>query len=160
MDINTDWPAIKRLFKRSFSSSFHYAISTVTKDGEPHVTPIGSLILGAPGQGVYFEEFPSRLPENLENNSQVCVLAVNSGRWFWLRSLIKGRFGEMPAIRLYGKAGKLREATETENALWQKRVRSVRFTKGHELMWQRMGTVREIEFTGVESVHIGQMTET
>ena len=158
MDINNDWPAIKRLFKKSISSSFHYAISTVTQDGEPHVTPIGSLILGAPGHGIYFEEFPSRLPRNLENNPQVCVHAVNSSRWYWLKSLIRGRFEQAPAIRLHGKAGKTRKATDEEIALWQKRVRSVRFTRGHELIWRDMRVVRDIEFDGVEPVDIGKMT--
>lgn len=159
MEINTDWPAIKRLFRRSFSSSFHYAISTVTENGEPHVTPIGSLILGAPGHGFYFEEFPSRLPRNLERNPQLCVLAVNSSRWYWLKSLVSGRFGQMPAVRLHGKAGRSREATDKEIALWQKRVRPVSFTKGHALMWRNMRTVRDIEFTRIERVHIGRMTE-
>ena len=55
MDIDADWHVIKRLFRKSFASSFHYAIASVGQDGEPHVTPIGSLILGSPGQGVYFE---------------------------------------------------------------------------------------------------------
>jgi hypothetical protein len=158
MDINNDWPAIKRLFKRSFSSSFHYTISTVTRNGEPHLTPIGSLILGAPGQGFYFEEFPSRLPENLEKNPQLCVLAVNSSRLYWLKSLVRGRFKQAPAIRLRGRAGATRDATDEEIALWQKRVRSVRFTKGHKLMWRCMRTVRDIEFDGVEPVNIGEMT--
>jgi hypothetical protein len=158
MDINNDWPAIKRLFRKSFSSSFHFAVSTVTENGEPHVTPIGSLILGAPGHGFYFEEFPNRLPSNLERNPHLCVLAVNSSRWFWLRSLVKGRFEHMPAVRLRGKAGDTRAATEKEIALWQKRVKPVRFTKGHELMWRSMRTVRDIEFTSIEPIHIGRMT--
>lgn len=158
MNIDKDWPSIRQLFKDSFSSSFHFAISTTSENGEPHVTPIGSLILGAPGQGIYFEEFPSRLPRNLETNPHVCVLAVNSSRWFWLKSLFGGRFKQMPAVRLYGKAGKAREATEKEIALWQKRVRAVRFTKGHSLMWRGMRTVRELKFTKVEPVRIGRMT--
>lgn len=158
MDINTDWHLIKLLFRKSFASSFHYAIATVTEDGKPHVTPIGSLILGLPGHGVYFEEFPSRLPENLSKNPQLCVLAVNSSRWFWLTSLIRGRFNGMPAVRLLGEAGELRLATEKEIALWQKRVRSVRFTKGHAKIWKNMRMVREVRFTSIEPVNIGEMT--
>lgn len=158
MKIDTDWQAIKHLFRKAFASSFHYAVSTVAENGEPHVTPIGSLILGEPGRGCYFEEFPSRLPRNLASNPQVCVLAVNSSRWFWLTSLVRGKFRGRPAVRLYGKAGKVREATDAEIAVWQKRVRPVRFTKGHALMWRNMRTVRDIEFTRIEPVHIGQMT--
>lgn len=158
MDINADWHAIKRLFKKSFSSSFHYAIATVDQEGEPHVTPIGSLILGAPGQGVYFEEFPSRLPDNLTNNPRLCVLAVNSSRWFWLASLLRGRFRTMPAVRLHGVAGDVRAATDEEIALWQRRVRSVRFTSGHAKIWRNMRRVRDVRFTRIEPVRIGDMT--
>jgi len=158
VDINSDWHLIKRLFNKSFASSFHYAIATVAEDGSPHVTPIGSLILGSPGHGVYFEEFPRRLPGNLSNNRRLCVLAVNSSRWFWLTSLIRGRFPVMPALRLLGVAGEVRAATPDEMALWQKRVRLVRFTKGHAKIWRNMRTVREVRFTGIEPVHIGEMT--
>ena len=58
MQLIENWKVIKRLFNRSFNSSFHYALATVNDKGEPHVTPIGSLILLEPGHGVYFEEFP------------------------------------------------------------------------------------------------------
>ncbi|HBR97655.1 MAG TPA: pyridoxamine 5'-phosphate oxidase [Gammaproteobacteria bacterium] len=158
MQIQTHWGAIKRLFRDSFSTSFHYAIATVTREGEPHVTPIGSLILGQPGQGVYFEQFTQHLPQNITVNDRVCVLAVNSSRWFWLKSLIGGRFASPPAVRLYGVAKARREATEREIARWQKRIKPVRFTRGHERMWRDMRTVRDIEFDRVEPVQIGEMT--
>jgi len=158
MDIHQNWKAIKTLFKESFKSSFHYAIATVSENGEPHVTPIGSLILGKPGSGIYFEKFPQQLPKNLVANQHVCVLAVNSGKWFWLKSLLGGKFTEPPAVRLYGIVGDLREATDVEIALWQKRVRRVSFSKGHALMWRSMSMVRDIEFTKVEPVNLGEMT--
>ncbi len=153
-----NWPEIRRLFGASFRSSFHYAVASITEDGQPHVTPIGSLILGRPGFGVYFEEFTHRLPKNYRTNQRVCVLAVNSGGWFWIRSLIKGGFSSPPAVRLHGIAGKRRVATEGEIGLWQKRVRPVGFTKGHKMMWAHMKMVREIEFTRIEAVHMGDMT--
>ncbi len=158
MDLIADWKEIKILFKESFSSSFHYAIATVGENGAPHVTPIGSLILSKPGQGFYFEKFPKRLPRNLKINQQVCVLAVNSSRWFWLKSLVRGKFTHPPAIRLHGKTGELREATDKEIALWQNRVKLTRFSKGHTLIWRDMSKVRDIKFTRVEPVHIGEMT--
>ena len=122
------------------------------------MTPIGSLVLGSAGRGLYFEEFPRQLPHNLEQNKQVCVLAVNSSRWFWLRSLIAGKFASPPAVRLSGVVGERRVATEKERRRWQNRVKHVRFTKGHALLWRRMGLVREIEFTQIEPVCIGEMT--
>ncbi len=158
MEITTNWTEIKALFRRSFRSSFHYAIATVDENGEPNITPIGSLILGKPGHGVYFEEFPRQLPRNLQANQQVCVLAVDSGIGFWLRSLLRGKFVSPPAVRLYGVAGELREATEKEIELWQRRVRRVRTTKGHKIMWRDMRMVREVEFTRMEHVQMGEMT--
>jgi len=158
MDIQENWKEIKTLFNESFKSSFHYAIATVSEGGEPHITPIGSLVLGKPCHGFYFEEFPQHLPRNLGSNKQVSVLAVNSGRWFWLKSLLGGKFPSPPAIRLHGITGELREATDKEIALWQKRVRFVSFSKGHALMWKSMRMVRDIEFTKSESIHIGEMT--
>ena len=158
MDIYKNWKEVKHLFKESFKSSFHFAIATVSENGEPHVTPIGSLILGKPCQGFYFEKFPQHLPRNLGSNKQVCVLMVNSSRWFWIKSLVVGKFYSPPAIRLYGVAGELREATDMEIALWQKRVQHTSFSKGHALMWRNMSMVRDIEFTKVEPIHIGEMT--
>lgn len=159
MNIYDNWREVKSIFRDSFRSSFHYAIATVTEHGEPHVTPIGSLVLGKPGEGFYFEKFTRHLPKNIGNNGRVCVLAVNSSRWFWVKSLLGGRFGAPPAVRLYGTAQELRPATEREMALWQKRVRSVRFTKGHKLMWSEMNMIRVINFDRIEPVNMGQMTK-
>lgn len=158
MEIENDWNLVKSHFKKSFKSSFHFAVSSINTDGSPHITPIGSLILGKPGHAIYFEEFPSQLPKNLEINNAICIMAVNSSKWFWLKSLLKGRFTHPPALRLYGKAGQLRKATETEMMLWHKRVKAVKLSKGHKLMWQRMSMVREISLTKITPVHIGQMT--
>ena len=69
------------------------------------MTPIGSLILGMPGQEFYFEKFPQHLPQNLEINKQVCILVVNSSRWFWFLSLVAGKFSRPSAVRLRGVAG-------------------------------------------------------
>ncbi len=75
------WDTMRKIFRNAFNSSFHYAIATVNKDGTPHVTPIGSLMLGDDRQGFYFEGYVSALARNLEHNKRVCVLAVNSGKW-------------------------------------------------------------------------------
>ncbi len=123
------------------------------------MTPIGSLILDRPGHGFYFEKFTRNLPANLGGNPRVCVLAVNSSLWFWLRSLTAGSFGSPPAVRLYGTAGELRPATEREIGLWHRRVRRVRFTRGHKRMWRDMRMVREIEFDRIEPVEVGAMTQ-
>lgn len=57
-----------------------------------------------------------------------------------------------------GRVGDLQEATDTEIALWQKRVKLVSFSKGHALIWRDMSRVRAIEFTRVEPVRIDKIT--
>jgi len=158
MDLYENWGEVKELFRESFRTSFHYALATVDENGAPHVTPIGSLILGRPGCGFYFEKFAQQLPRNLSGNNHVCILAVNSSRRFWIKALVGGKFSSAPAVRLHGLAGELRPASETEKSLWKKRIRRIRFSKGHALMWQEMNMVREIEFSRIEPVHLGKMT--
>lgn len=158
MQLKENWVDIKHIFRQSFKSSFHFSLATVNENGEPHVTPIGSLILREPGHGLYFEEFTRHLPRNFQHNKQVCVLAVNSSRWFWIKSLFGGRFKSPPAIRLFGTVGEAREATEKEIKLWHHKLRQVRYSKGYALMWENMKTVRDINFTRVEPVNMGKMT--
>ena len=158
MDMKSNWKDIRRLFARSFRSSLHFAMASITSEGLPHVTPIGSLILCEPGRGVYFEEFTRHMRSNFEENQNVCVLAVRSGLLFWLASLVRGRFSTPPAIRLSGKVGMRRAATDEELKLWNKRVGKLRFTKGYRLMWANMCTVRDVHFSNVDEVHLGEMT--
>ena len=56
MELHTHWREVRSLFKESFRSSFHFAIATVGGEGDPHVTPIGSLVLGKPGHGLSLPE--------------------------------------------------------------------------------------------------------
>ena len=159
VDWDKEWNWIRDLFRRSFASSFHAAVASVDSSGGPHITPIGSLMLGEPGRAVYFEKFPKNLPTNLASNQEICVMLVDSSRWFWLRSLMRGRFAKAPAVRLYGVVGDKRDASEAEVQRWQKRVQSAKWTKGHAMIWREMGQVREVVFTRFEAVQIGQMTE-
>ena len=159
MEIIKDWKQIKKICRSSFRSSMHFSIASVDKSGNPHISPIGSLILGEPGKAIYFELFTKNLARNFEHNNQICIMAVNSGKWFWLKSLLLGRFIEMPALRLKGKAGIRREATPKEVSLWQKRVKSLAFTKGHGILWSTISNVRELEITSCEVIHAGDMTK-
>ncbi|ARU58904.1 pyridoxamine 5'-phosphate oxidase-like FMN-binding protein [Oleiphilus messinensis] len=74
-------------------------------------------------------------------------MAVNSGRLFWLRSLIKGQFVTPPGIRLYGKAGPIREANSEEIQKIENRVRPTKWLRGARLLWFGVTHVRDIEFT-------------
>ena len=61
-------------------------------------------------------------------------------------------------MRLYGTVGEVREATEKEIESWHRRVRTARSSKGYSIMWENMKMVRDITFSRVEPVHMGEMT--
>ena len=154
MDYFKNLNTVKRLFLKSFQSSFHYAIATVNEDGTPHVTPIGSLILRKDGSAYYLEEYANRLRRNIEINPNVCVLAVNSSRFFWLRSLFAGKFTSPPAVRLSGVCGDRRLATEEERAKFYRRVRQAKFCKGHDILWGGMKYLREVKFHTIDPIEL------
>jgi uncharacterized protein len=154
-----EWRVIRRIHREAFRSSFHFAIASVDPEGGPHITPIGSLLLLEPGRGIYFEEFTRRLPTHLQTDDRICVLAVNSSRWTWIRALATGRFATPPSIRLSGRAGERREATADELELLDRRLGRLRPLKGYRLLWGGMRTVRELQFDGMGPIHLGEMTE-
>ena len=155
---NQQWDTMRKIFMDAFNSSFHYAIATVNKDGTPHVTPIGSLMLGEDRKGFYFEGYVSALSRNLQHNKRVCVLAVNSGKWSLLKSFFRGRITAPPGVRLMGTATERREATEQEMDQFRRRFRMYRMFKGYNLVWGNLRYVREIHFDAYEPVRIGALT--
>ncbi len=159
MDIHANWKEIRKHFNRSFSTNFHVSIASVDKEGNPTVTPIGSLFLISNQTGFYFEKFPTKLPENSKVHTAICVLAVNSSAFFWLISLFKGKFDAYPAIKLYGQLGEKRKATDTEIDKLNTRMRTTKWLKGNAYLWGKMEFVREITFTKAEKINLGKMTE-
>ena len=57
-----------------------------------------------------------------------------------------------------GTVGELREAAPDEIASWQNRVAFARLTKGYNIMWSRMHTVRDVQFNSFEPMSSGIMT--
>jgi hypothetical protein len=158
MEITTaDWEIIRRVLRDGFSSSFHFAVASVGEDGAPHVTPIGSLLLGEVGHGLYFEEYAAGLARRLRRDQRVCVMAVNGGRWELLKALWRGEARRPFGVRLHGTVGERRPATPEEIARFQRRVRHLRFLRGHGLIWGRLRTVREVTFQAFEPVRIGPL---
>jgi uncharacterized protein len=155
---NGQWGIIKRLFSRTFLTSFHYAVATVNPDGAPHVAPIGSLILRDNGNGFFFEEYLGATARNFQNDKRVCVLAVHTSRWLLLKSLLLGRFTSPPAVRLTGMVGEKREATPEEMKLFHRRVGRYHFLKGYDLLWSQLRYVRDVTFDAALPVHAGVMT--
>jgi hypothetical protein len=158
MDMVINWPDIRKHFTKSFGSSLHCAIASIDKHNIPTVTPIGSLFLNKDQTGFYFEKFPKNLPKNIETNAQICVLGVNSSKWFWLRSLFKEKFQAYPALKLYGTVGNRRKANPTELRALKRRMKFTSSLKGHKYLWNDMEYVRELTFTRVEKINIGHMT--
>jgi len=161
MTLEESMPAIRRVFRNASRTSLHVSIASVNPDGSPHVTPIGSFYLREDGVGIFFELLTQRLVENVERNPRVCVLAVNSGKLFWLRSLIAGRFATYPGVRLDGTMGERRESTAEERAWWARRIQPLKWTRGANVLWSAASLryVREIHFTQAIPVEAGAMTQ-
>ncbi len=159
MDIKTNWADIRKHFNRSFRTNFHVSIASVNTENNPTVTPIGSLFLNNNQTGFYFEKFPSKLPNNVNTNKNICILGVNSGTWFWLTSLFYGQFKSYPAIKLYGQLGEKRKASDIELKRLNARMRTTKLLKGNKYLWGNMEFVREITFTDAEKINLGKMTE-
>jgi hypothetical protein len=150
-----DWEIIRRVLSDGFASSFHFAVASLGEDGAPHVTPIGSVVLGPPGQGLWIEEYASGLSRRLERDPRVCVMALNAGRWNLLKALWRGEVREPFGVRLHGTVGARRDATERELARFRRRVHPLRFLRGHDLLWgKHLRSVREVVFDGFEPVRV------
>lgn len=159
MTLSDNWQQIRTLVNKTFKRQLHVAIASIDADGKPTNTPIGSLFLNSNQTGFYFEKFPTKLPQSAKENPNICILAVNSNRWFWLKSLFKNRFDTTPGIKLYGTLGEHRKATKIEISRLNKRMRTTKGLKGNTYLWGDMSEVRDITFTAVETMSIGEMTQ-
>ena len=158
MDIQKDWQEIRSIVNDAYKASRYFAFASVNPDGAPHVTPIGSLVLYDKCLGIYSEEYPQKMPVNFKQNQRVCVMAINNGIVFWLKSVIKGKFPSFPGIRLTGVVGERRKGTREEIDGWLRRVKIFKRFKGYHLLWKNMKYVREIHFDGVLPVRAGRMS--
>jgi hypothetical protein len=159
MTIQAHWPELVRLVNQGLKTNFYVSMATLNPDGTPHIAPIGSLMLNENCQGYFWEEFPRNTPRNLERNQAICIMAINNGKWFWLKSLFLGSFKTWPGIRLYGTAGPKRKGTPEELARWRNRVKPAKATKGYKLLWEQGQWVRDVYFDRFEPVRTGRMTQ-
>lgn len=158
MHLIEDWPRIRKHFNQSFKTNLHVSIGSVDENNRPTVTPIGSLFLNDNQAGFYFEMLPSKLPMHAQSNQNICILGVNSSRWFWVKSLFKRKFDSYPAVKLYGKLGQKRKATDKEVARLKRRMRFTNGLKGHKYLWGHMNMVREVSFQEGEPINLKEMT--
>jgi hypothetical protein len=149
-----DWDTIRRVFRDGFASGFHFAVATQGEDGFPHVTPIGSFVLGDVGRAIYTESYATGLGRRLERDPRLCVMALNSSKLEFLKTLWRGKADRPYGVRLLGTAGQRREATPEELDGFARRVRRLRFLRGHGLLWGRLRMVREVRFHAFEPVRL------
>jgi Pyridoxamine 5'-phosphate oxidase len=155
----SQWNQLRPLFADAFASSLHFAVASVDDTGAPLVTPIGSLLLAEPGHAVFFEVYAHGLAKRLAIDPRVSVLAVDAGKWRWLRALATGSFAQAPAVRLVGRAAAhSRESTEAERARWWKRVGVTRWLPGSRTLWPNMAQVRDVWIDRLDPMALGAMT--
>ena len=152
------WFTAKDVVRRAVRTSLHCSIASTNADGSSHVTPIGSVLLGDIGEAIYFDVFNKRLAGNIERHPRVTILAVDSGRLMWLRSLARNQFVAEPGVRLIGVVGPARESTPTEIHRFQSVVGPLLRTRGGQTLWGRLPRVRDVTVEDVELLSVGPMT--
>jgi uncharacterized protein len=159
MDITEEqWRAAARVVRRSIRTSMHCSIASRNPDGSPHVTPIGSVLLNGVGSAMYFDMFNRRLAANIDEDPRVTILAVDSSRGLWLKSLIKGEFVSPPGIRLVGTVGAPRNSTPAEVARFHRVIGPLLRTPGGKSLWATLPRVRDVEVQEIGALSIGSMT--
>lgn len=146
-----NWPSIRRNFRYGFATNLHVAIATVDADGQPNATPIGSFFLHRGDfSGFYFEIFSQSIPANARTNPKVCIMAVNSGKWYWLKSLLFGKFKSPPMTKIYGELGERRPPTAAEIERGNRRLGRMKQLPGGKKLFGNMAFVREVRFHAFE----------
>jgi hypothetical protein len=142
----------------SASPNIPYCVfATVDEDGSPRVAPYTSLILGQNKQGYFFDEFSPQLTKNLDRNKRISVLLIKNEKWFWMKTVLFGKFDHAPGIRLMGSVGEKRKATAQEIRAFKQPLRKLKFFKGYQPLWEVMTHVRDIHFESFEPVRCGAM---
>lgn len=155
----SQWKLIKTLFSKAQKANMHVNIASVSINGTPNITPIGTVFLNDDGTGFLFDSFSELMAENLQQNNKVCISAVNSSKLFWLSSLIIGQFSSYPGVRLYGELGVLRAATEQEKLKVNRRIQSLKWTKGGKLIWADFTHVREFKINSYRWIRYPNMMD-
>lgn len=141
-----DWLKIRNVFADAQRAAMHCSVSTITSDGFPTSSPIGTLFLHEyKPTGFFFDRYCTSLKQNLPHSSKACIQAVNSSQSFWLKSLMSGKFSSYPGVRLYAEISELRPATEAELELVHRRIKLLRWTKGSRLIWSDFTHVRDFQ---------------
>ncbi len=125
--------------------------------GRPHVTPIGSFFLTAPGRGFYFEHYPKTMRGHFRDNAQVTILAQGGSRLAFLWAMLVGHTSNHAGIRLFGTVGGRRDASPGEFELFRRRVRFFRPFRGCDILWGGMRRVRDVALDDFERLELGRL---
>ncbi len=160
LKIENNWEIVKKDFVACQKSSMGLVqIASVDSEGIPNMTPIGSMFLNDDKTAFFCNRFPENLNRNLKTNDKICVIAMKSSKWFWMKSLFKGRFATCPGIKLFGRVRAKRKIKKDERAQWQRVVKPFRFLKGYHLLWKDMSHASDIVFEDYEYLKAGKMTQ-
>ena len=138
-----EWQHICKVVKDAQRAAMHCSVATVDEQLQPTITPIGTLFLRENQSGFFFDTYTDSFKQNLPQNNKACIQAINSSRLFWLKSLLKGQFGDYPGIRLYVEIGDLRPATQQERLQISQRIQVLKWSKGSQLIWSDFSQVRD-----------------
>ncbi|PCJ15653.1 MAG: hypothetical protein COB02_17860 [Candidatus Cloacimonadota bacterium] len=145
---------IKNLIKKSLFCS----ISTITKDGHPHSSPIGSVFLIDENRGYFIEMFTKSCSHRHPIQNKACIMVINTSPWFWLKSLFLGKFTTIPGVRLLVDLKEKRAGTDQEKQRFLKKVKIFSLLKGHKILWSSMGPIREFTVDKIIPLNMGKMT--
>ena len=108
-------------------------------------------------QGFYFDEFSRQLTKNLDRDKKICVLLLNTNKWYLIKAVLRGKFDHSPGIRLMGTVGDRRAATAQEIKAFTKPLKKLNRFKGYQPLWGGMQHGRDIFFEAFETVYCGSM---
>ncbi len=153
------WSEARAVAHRGLRSSLHAAIASVDSRGQPHVTPIGSLMLRRePGRAVYFDVLNARLAHNVDGDPRVTILIVDSSRRTWARGFLRGHFQEPPGVQLQATVGPRRTAAPKEKERFRAAVGPLVRTRGGGLLWADLEHARDVDVQAVRWVRLGRLT--
>lgn len=77
-----------------------------------------------------------------------------NGKWYWLKSLLLGKFATPPMIKIYGTIGERRPATAAEIERGNRRLGRMKKLPGGKKLFGNMGFVRELRFHAFEEAKL------
>jgi hypothetical protein len=149
LDLTADWPQVASYVDRAIKASFHVTFATVGAAGEPTATPIGSLVLDDGPSGLFMERFPRSLPAHAEHNPDFCLRAENTRPLALLRQF---RGDHWYGVKLYGRFGPKRPATDQDIARFRRRLHLRWFPRAERILMSGTVYARVLEFTRAEAL--------